>query len=329
MKRREFITIVAGAGLAWPLATGAQQPERMRRIGVLMPIAGDDPEASLRTTAFAQGLQELGWIDGRNVQVDYRWTGANSEKARQYALELTAPAPDVIFALGNASVAPLLEASRTVPIVFAVVPDPVGAGFVNSLARPGGNATGLILFEYGMSAKWLELLKQIAPSVTRVAVMRDPSIAAGIGQYGAIQSVAPSFAVELTPLNVHDAADIERGISEFASAPKGGLIVTASPPTVVHRRLIVALAAREKLPAVYFEHYFTKEGGLISYGPNIVDQCKRVATFVDKILKGSKPADLPVQAPTKYDLVINLKTAKLLDLNVPPALLAIADQVIE
>jgi putative tryptophan/tyrosine transport system substrate-binding protein len=329
MKRREFITIVGGAGLAWPLATGAQQPERIRRIGVLMPIAGDDPEASLRTTAFTQGLHELGWIDGRNVQVDYRWTGANSEKARQYALELTSPAPDVIFALGNASVAPLLEASRTVPIVFAVVPDPVGAGFVNSLARPGGNATGLILFEYGMSAKWLELLKQIAPSVTRVAVMRDPSIAAGIGQYGAIQSVAPSFAVELTPLNVHDAADIERGISEFASAPKGGLIVTASPPTVVHRRLIIALAAREKLPAVYFEHYFTKDGGLVSYGPNIVDQCKRVATFVDKILKGSKPADLPVQAPTKYDLVINLKTAKLLDLNVPPALLAIADQVIE
>ena len=329
MKRREFINLICGAAAAWPYAAIAQQSERVRRIGVLMPIAADDPEASLRIAAFTQGLQEFGWVDGRNVRVDYRWAGANGEKARQNALELTSSAEDVIFAVGNVSVAPLLEASRNVSIVFAVVPDPVGAGFVNSLARPGGNATGLILFEYGLSAKWLELLKQIAPNVSRVAVMRDPTLAAGIGQYGAIQSVAPSFAVELTPVNIHDAVDIERGLTEFASVSNGGLIVTASAPAAVHRKLIVALAARHKLPSVYFEHYFPKDGGLISYGPSIVDQCKRAATFVDKILKGAKPADLPVQAPTKYDLVINLKAAKALGLTIPPTLLARADEVIE
>jgi putative ABC transport system substrate-binding protein len=311
------------------MAVRAQQAERMRRIGVLMPIAANDPEAPLRIAAFTQGLQELGWFDGRNVRIDYRWAGGDEQKAREYANELIALAPDVVFALGNSSIAPLQRASRTLPIVFAVVPDPVGAGFVNSLARPGTNATGLVFFEYSLSAKWLELLKQIAPSVNRVAVMRDPGIAAGIGQYGAIQSVGPSFAVELTPVNVQDTGDIEREVGEFASVSNGGLIVTASAPVVVHRKLIISLAARHKLPAVYFEHYFPKDGGLISYGPSIVDQCKRVATFVDKILRGAKPADLPVQAPTKYELVVNLKTANSLGLTIPAALLARADEVIE
>jgi len=244
----------------------------MRRIGVLMPISEDDPEATLRIAAFTQGLQELGWTDGRNVRIDYRWAGGDQEKLREYAIELIALAPDVIFAIGNSSVAPLQRASRTVPIVFAVVPDPVGAGFINSLARPGTNATGLLMFEYGLSAKWLELLKLIVPSVSRVAVMRDPAIVAGIGQYGAIQSVAPSFAVELTPVNVQDTGDIERAVCEFRSAPNGGLIVTASAAAVVHRTLIIALAARHKLPAVYYESTFAKDGGLLSYGPNFLDQ---------------------------------------------------------
>jgi putative tryptophan/tyrosine transport system substrate-binding protein len=287
-----------------------------------------DTEAPLRIAAFTQGLQQFGWGEGR-VQIDYRGAGGDVEKARQYAVELIALAPDVIFALGNYSVAPLLQATRTVPIVFASLADPVGAGFVESLAHPGGNATGLILFEYSLSAKWLELLKQIAPGVTRVAVMRDPAIVAGVGQFSAIQSVAPSFAVELTPVNVHDAREIERAVTAFASTQNGGLIVTVSASAAVHRNLIIALTARHKLPAVYFEHYYVKDGGLMSYGPNIVDQCKGAATFVDKILKGAKPAELPVQAPTRYDLVINLKTASALGITVPPSLLARANEVIE
>jgi putative tryptophan/tyrosine transport system substrate-binding protein len=327
MRRREFMMLLSGVA-ATPLAVDAQQPERVRRIGVLMPIEANDTEAPLRITAFTQGLQQFGWGDGR-VQIDYRWAGGDAEKARQYAVELIALAPDVIFALGNYSVAPLLQATRTVPIVFASLADPVGAGFVESLAHPGGNATGLILFEYSLSAKWLELLKQIAPGVTRVAVMRDPAIVAGVGQFSAIQSVSPSFAVELTPVNVHDARDIERAVTAFASTQNGGLIVTVSASAAVHRNLIIALAARHKLPAVYYEHYYVKDGGLVSYGPNIVDQCKHAATFVDKILKGAKPVDLPVEVPTKYDLVINLKTARALETTVPPSLLARADEVIE
>jgi putative ABC transport system substrate-binding protein len=328
MRRRKFIALLSGAAATWPLAVSAQQPERVRRIGVLMPNEADDTESPLRVTAFTQGLQQLGWGDGR-VQIDYRWAGGDVDKARQYAIELVALAPDVIFALGNYSVAPLLQVSRTVPIVFAVVPDPVGAGFVESLPRPGGNATGLILIEYSVSAKWLELLKQMAPNVTRVAVMRDTAIVSGIGQFGAIQSVAPSFGVELTPVDVHHARDIERSVTAFASTPNGGLIVTASASATRHRKLIIAMAAQHKLPAIYFEGYYVKNGGLMSYGPNIVDQCKRAASFVDKILKGAKPADLPVQAPSKYELVINLKTARELGITVPPSLLGRADEVIE
>jgi len=319
--------LLTGAA-ATPLAVDAQQAERLRRIGVLMPTEANDPESALRFAAFKQGLQQFGWGDDR-VQIDYRWAGGNTEKARQYAVELIALDPDVIFALGNYSVAPVLQATRTVPIVFAVVPDPVGAGFVESLARPGGNATGLILIEYSVSAKWLELLKQMAPSVTRVAVMRDTAIVSGIGQFGAIQSVSPSFGVELTPVNVQDPRDIERAVTAFASAQNGGLIVTVSASAAAHRKLIIGLAARHKLPAIYHEHFYVKDGGLMSYGPSIVDQCKRAAAFVDKILKGVKPAELPVQAPTKYELVINMKTAKALGLTVPPALLTRADEVIE
>jgi len=328
MRRRKFIALLSGTAATWPLAVRAQQAERVRRIGVLMPNEANDTESPLRVTAFTQGLQQLGWGDGR-VQIDYRWAAGDVEKARQYAIELVAMAPDVIFALGNYAVAPLLQVTRNVPIVFAVVPDPVGAGFVESLPRPGGNATGLILIEYSVSAKWLELLKQMAPSVTRVAVMRDTAIVSGIGQFGAIQSVAPSFGVELTPVDVHDARDIERSVTAFANTQNGGLIVTASASATVHRKLIMAVAAQHKLPAIYFEGYYVKDGGLMSFGPNIVDQCRRVASFVDKILKGAKPADLPVQAPSKYELVINLKTARDLGITVPPSLLARADEVIE
>ena len=328
MRRRKFIALLSGTAATWPLAVRAQQAERVRRIGVLMPNEATDTEAPLRVTAFTQGLQQLGWGDGR-VQIDYRWAAGDVEKARQYAIELVAMAPDVIFALGNYAVAPLLQVTRNVPIVFAVVPDPVGAGFVESLPRPGGNATGLILIEYSVSAKWLELLKQMAPSVTRVAVMRDTAIVSGIGQFGAIQSVAPSFGVELTPVDVHDARDIERSVTAFANTQNGGLIVTASASATVHRKLIMAVAAQHKLPAIYFEGYYVKDGGLMSFGPNIVDQCRRVASFVANIRKGAKPADLPVQAPSKYELVINLKTARDLGITVPPSLLARADEVIE
>jgi ABC-type uncharacterized transport system substrate-binding protein len=329
MNRREFIALLGGAAAAWPLAVRAQQTERVRRIGVLMTLAADDPEGQARLTAFVQGLQELGWTDGRNVRIDYRWPAGDAERTRRYATELAALAPDVILAGGGSVVPSLLQATRTVPIVFTQTPDPVGAGFVNSLARPGGNATGFLLYEYGISAKWLELLKEIAPRVTRAAVIRDAAIASGTGQWGAIQTAAPSFGVEVSPVNVRDAGEIERDVAAFARSPNGGLIVAASTLAVVHRDLIVTLAARHKLPAVYSSRFFVAAGGLISYGPDSIDPHRRAAGYVDRILKGEKPADLPVQAPTKYELAINLKTARALGLDVPPTLIATADEVIE
>ncbi len=329
MKRREFITLLGGAAAGWPLAARAQQPERMRRIGVLMSLTADDPEGQVRLTAFLQGLQQLGWTDGRNVRIDTRWGAGDADRSRGYAAELVALAPDVILASGTSTMGPLLRATRTVPIVFTQVTDPVGAGFVDSLARPGGNATGFTLSEYGISGKWLELLKEIAPRVTRAAVLRDPDMAAGSGQLGAIQSVAPSFGVELSPVNVRDAPEIERAVAAFARGSNGGLIVSASGLAIVHRNLIITLAARYRLPAVYFARYFVTGGGLISYGSDNIDPHRRAAGYVDRILKGEKPADLPVQAPTKYELVINLKTAKALGITMPPTLLTRADEVIE
>jgi putative ABC transport system substrate-binding protein len=326
--RCEFITFIGGAAAAWPLAARAQQPERVRRIGVLMYLPADDAEGQARLAAFTQALTQLGWSDGHNLRIDTRY--ATADDIRRHAAELAALAPDVLVAgTGTATVAPLLQATRTVPIVFAVVIDPVGAGFVDSLARPGGNATGFTVFEYSMSGKWLELLKEIAPNVTRVAVLRDPAIASGIGQFGAVQIVAPSLRVQLSPLDVRDAGEIERAIGAFASGLNGGLIVTASPVANVHRNLIVTLAARHKLPAIYFSGRFVVDGGLISYGPDFIDQYRRAAGYVDRILKGEKPADLAVQASTKYELVINLKTAKAMGLTFPPAVLGRADEVIE
>jgi ABC-type uncharacterized transport system substrate-binding protein len=329
MRRREFITLLGSAAVAWPVVAHAQQPERMRRIGVIMPFAASDPQAQARNAAFLQGLQQLGWTVGRNVQIDYRWSGGSLDRTRRYATEMVALAPDVILASGSAAVGQLLQTTRTVPIVFAIVPDPVGNGFVESLARPGGNATGFTNYEYGIGAKWLELLKQIAPSVTRAAILRDPAAAAGMGMWGAIQSVSPAVGMEISPVDVRDAGAIERTVTAFARASNGGLIVTGSGSAVVHRDQIIELAARHKLPAVYYERYFVTIGGLISYGPAFVDQFGRAAAYVDRILKGEKPADLPVQAPTKYELVINLRTAKTLGLDVPPSLLATADEVIE
>ena len=326
MKRRAFITLVGGA-VAWPLAARAQQAEQMRRIGVLMNLAADDPEGQARIVAFVQGLQELGWTDGRNVRIDIRWAAGDAERFRRYAAEVVALTPDVIVAVSSPAVAALQQATRTVPIVFAQVIDPVGAGFVESLARPGGNTTGFLVFEYGIGAKWLEVLKEITPHVTRVAVLRD--LAIGIGQLGAIQAVAPSFGVELSTIGVRDAGQIESAVTAFARSSNGGMIVTASTSAVVHRELIATLAARHRLPAVYSYRYFVTVGGLISYGPNSIDPFRRTAGYVDRVLKGQKPADLPVQAPTKYELVINLKTAKALGLDVPPTLLARADEVIE
>ena len=327
VRRREFISLLGGAA-AWPLSARAQQPERVRRIGVLMYVAADDAEGQARLAAFTQALTQLGWSDGHNLRIDTRY--ATADDIRRHAAELAALAPDVILAgTGTATVAPLLQATRTVPIVFTVVIDPVGAGFVTSLAQPGGNATGFTNYEYSMSGKWLELLKEIAPNVTRVAVLRDPAIASGIGQFGAVQIVAPSLGVQLSPLDVRDAGEIERAIGAFASGLNGGLIVTASPVANVHRNLIVTLAARHKLPAIYFSGRFVVDGGLISYGPDFIDQYRRAAGYVDRILKGEKPADLAVQASTKYELVINLKTAKAMGLTFPPAVLGRADQVIE
>jgi len=328
MKRREFITLLGGA-MAWPLAARAQQGGRMRRVGVLQNLASDDPAEQARLLAFGQGLQELGWTIGRNVRIENRWSAGDPERIRRNTEEMVALAPDVILASGNAGVAPLLQATRTVPVVFVIVPDPVGAGFVDSLARPGGNATGFIAYEYGLSGKWLEVLKEIAPGVTRAAVIRDPALASGPGQFAAIQSIAPSLGVEVSPVNVRDAGEIERAITAFAHSPNGGLIVTGSALVGIHRHLIIALAARHKLPAVYVERTYVAAGGLISYGSDFLDQYRRAASYVDRILKGEKPADLPVQQPTKYELVINLKTAKALGLDIPPTLLARADEVIE
>ena len=329
MRRREFITLLGGAAVTWPLATRAQQPDRMRRVVLLSGISADDPETSARNAAFEQALQQLGWTKGRNVRIDYRFAGGNAAIIRKQAEELVALAPDVIVSTGSLATGQLLQVTHTVPVVFAIVPDPVGSGFVDSLAQPGGNATGFMQFEYGLSGKWLELLKEIAPSLTRAMILWDPAIPAGIGQFAIIQSVAASAGVDVRPAKSIDAGEIERAIKAFARSPNGGLIVTASALTVVHRDLIIALAARHKLPAVYFERFFVAAGGLVSYGANFVDQHRRAGGYVDRILKGEKPADLPVQAPTKYELVINLKTAKTLGLTIPPSVLARADEVIE
>jgi len=328
MRRRKFIILVVGAA-AWPLAARAQQPGRMRRIGVLMSLAAQDKEGQIRLGAFVQGLHELGWTDGRNVRIDTRWAAGNADDARKYATELVALAPDVILASGGSVVAPLLRATNAVPIVFTQTPDPVGAGFVESLARPGGNATGFLNFDYSIGGKWLELLKQIAPGVTRVAVIRDPSSPQGIGQFTAVQSLAPSLSLEVTPINARDAGEIERTIAAVDRAPNSGLIVTGSGFAIGHRELIVTLAARYKLPTVYPIRFFATAGGLISYGPDAIDPHRRAAAYVDRILKGERPADLPVQAPNKYELVINLKTAKALGLTIPQSLLATANEVIE
>ena len=329
MRRREFITMLGGAAAIHPLIARAQQPERMRRIGILLPAAADDAEFQARFGAFLQALALLGWTIGRNVRIDTRWATTDVAEIRRHAAELAALAPDVILAHAATTVGPLLEATRTVPVVFPTVIDPVGAGYVDSLARPGGNVTGFISFEYSLSGKWLELLKEIAPDLTRVAVLRNAATPSGPGQFGVIQAVAPSLRVEVNAVNVLDAGEIERAVAAFARAPNGGLIVTASPLAQRHRDLIVALAARHKLPAVYNERYFVAAGGLISYGSDRTEQYRRAAAYVDRILKGEKPADLPVQAPTKYETVLNLKTAKALGLDIPATVLTRADEVIE
>jgi putative ABC transport system substrate-binding protein len=329
MRRREFITLLGGAAAATPIVVRAQPSGGTRRIGVLMPGAADDQEYQVRNAAFLQGLGELGWAVGRNLHVDYRWGAGDAARILRYADELVASGIDVILSVGSTTVGPLLRATRSVPIVFASVVDPVGAGFVDSLSRPGGNATGFTAFEYSLSAKWLELLKEIAPGVARVAVLRDSAIPSGVGQFGVIQAAAPSLGVEAIPVNMRDAAEIEHAVAAFARSANGGLILTASGLAYVHRDLIIMLAARHRLPAVYEERPFVTAGGLISYGPRQVDQYRRAASYVDRILKGEKPADLPVQAPTKYELVINMKTAKALGLDLPASVLARADEVIE
>jgi putative ABC transport system substrate-binding protein len=328
MRRREFLGVL-GSAAAIPLAAHAQQGERIRRVGVLLPATSDDPEFQARVGAFHQALALLGWTIGRNVRIDTRWATANAAEIRRHAAELAALAPDVILAHGASTVAPLLQATRAVPVVFPVVSDPVASGLVESLARPGGNATGFSVNEYGISGKWLELLKQIAPQVTRAAVLRDPASTTGPAQFGVIQAMAPSLRVEVNPVNMRDAGEIERAVTAFARTPNGGLIMTGSALAVRHRDLIFTLAARHKLPAVYFERSFVAAGGLVSYGPDYVDQYRQAAGYVDRILKGEKPADLPVQAPTKYETVFNLKTAKALGLTIPPSVLARADEVIE
>jgi putative ABC transport system substrate-binding protein len=328
-KRRKFTTILGGAANAWPRTARVQQPERMRRIGVLGAISGDDQDAPARITAFQEGLQQLGWIVGVNVQIDYRWSAGDAEGTRKHAAELIALAPDLILTSGTATMGPLLQATRSLPIVFVTVADPVGAGFVGSLARPGGNATGFTAHEDGFGGKWLELLKEIAPGTTRAAVIRDPAITAGIGQFGAIQAMAPSVGVEVSPVNVRDASEIESAIEAFARSSNGGLIVTASALSVVYRDVIVTLAARHRLPAVYPYRFYVTAGGLMSYGPDLIDQFRRAAGYVDRILRGEKPSDLPVQVPVNYETVINLKAAKALGLQLPASVLARADEVIE
>jgi putative ABC transport system substrate-binding protein len=324
MRRREFITLLGGTA-AWPLTARAQQPSGMRRIGVLLSANADAPSVKTALAAFEQGLQQLGWAEGRNVRIDVRRGAGDADLIRKHASELAALAPDIILAVGTAT-GPMLQATQIVPIVFVFVPDPVGSGFVNSLSRPGGNATGFLMLEYSLCGKWLELLKEVAPGMKRAAVLWDPAIPAGIGQFAVIQSVAPSLGVEVTPVNLRD---VEQGVAAFARSGSGGLIVTASALAVVQRDLIVALAAQHKLPAVYTFRAYVAAGGLISYGADFTNQFRLAAGYVDRILKGEKPADLPVQVPTKYDLVVNLKTAKALDLALPPAVLARADEVIE
>ena len=328
MRRREFIALLGGAA-AWPLAARAQHGERMRRIGVLLPFSADDAESQVRVGAFLQTLALSGWSIGRNLRIDIRWAGINADDIRRHAAELAALAPDVIIAHGASTVRPLQQATRSVPIVFPVVGDPVGAGIVGSLARPGGNTTGFMISEYSMGGKWLELLKEIAPDVTRVAVLRDPTNSAAIAQFGVIQAMALPLRVEVSPIDVRDAVEIERAVTAFARSAHGGLIATSSGASALHHALVIALAAKHKLPTVYYERFFVAAGGLISYGPDYVDQYRKAAHYVDRILKGEKPADLPVQAPTKYQTILKLKTAKALDLEVPPTLLARADEVIE
>jgi putative ABC transport system substrate-binding protein len=327
VRRRQFIGLLGAATAAFPVAARAQEP--VRRVGVLMSTRAGDPLGQGRLVAFVQGLQEFGWADGRNLRLDVRWTAGNAADIRKFATELAALAPEVILASGGSVVGPLLQASRTVPVVFTQTPDPVAAGFVASLARPGGNATGFTQVEYGAGAKWLELLKEIAPHVTQAAVLRDPAIPEGIGQFAVIQSVAPSLGMEVIPVDIRDAGEIERRVTAFARVPHGGLILTSSGLANVHRKLIIALAARHRLPAVYSNRVFATDGGLLSYGADSIDPHRRAAEYVDRILKGEKPADLPVQAPTKYELMINLKTAKALGIAVPPTLLARADEIIE
>jgi putative tryptophan/tyrosine transport system substrate-binding protein len=329
VKRRKFITLLGGAVAAWPLAARAQQSERTRRIGVLMSTPADDKEGQARINAFVRGLGELDWVDGRNVRIDTRWAVGDADRGRQYATELVTLMPDVILASGGSVVGPLLQATRTVPVVFTQTPDPVGAGFVDNLARPGGNATGFSNFDYSIGGKWLELLKQITPGVTRVAVIRDPGSPQGIGQFSAVYAVAPLLGLDVSPINAREPGEFERSITALANIPKSGMIVTGSTFAITHRELVIKLANQHKLPTVYPLRFFVAAGGLISYGPDAIDPHRRAAGYVDRILKGEKPADLPVQAPTKYELVINLKTAKTLGLTVPETLLARADEVIE
>ena len=329
MKRREFIGLLGGAAAGWPLAGYAQQPEQTRRIGVLMSINADNAEARPRLAAFQKSLQQSGWTDDRNVRIDVRWGAGDKDRIRDLAAEIVSLAPDAILAAGSVPLEQLLRVTRTLPIVFVHVVDPVGAGFVRTLAQPGGNVTGLMQFEYSVSGKWLELLKQVAPQVTQAAILRDPSISSGIGQFAVIQSVASTYGVEVSAVDVRDHAEIENALTILARQQNGGLVVTSSAVAVVHRRPIIALAAKHKLPAVYFERFYVIDGGLISYGSNNVDQYRRAADYINRILRGEKAADLPVQAPTEYELVVNLKTAKALGLTVPVALLARAAEVIE
>jgi putative ABC transport system substrate-binding protein len=329
MQRRVFLAILGSAVAAFPLTARSQQADRMRRIGVLIGLAANDAQGQAALAALLQAFAQLGWVDGRNVKIDYRWGGGNADEARKYAAELVGLGPEVMMATGGASVGALLQASKTIPVVFANVPDPVGSGFVESLSRPGGSATGFVQFEYSLSGKWLELLKQIAPDVKNAAILWDPTIVAGIGQFAVIQSVAPSLGLEVHAINVRDAAGIERAIEAFARVPNGGMIVTASALAIIHRDLIVKLAARHRLPTVYFQKVFVTGGGLISYGADFIDQYRRAAGYVDRILRGEKPADLPVQAPTKYELAINLKAAKAGGFTIPPQVLTSADEVIE
>ena len=328
MSRREFITLLVGAAVCWPLDSRAQQPGQLRRISVLMPFAASNPVYQVRIAAFLQGLEKLGRVDGRNVRIEYRASAGGTEEIRKYAAELVALAPDVILAASASTMDPLLNQTRSIPIVFAQVPDPVGSGYVTSLARPGGNVTGFTQFDFSIATKWLELLKTLEPKVTRVIVLRDVDTT-GAGQFGAVQSAAQSIGVEVSPTGVRNTGDIEKAVMDFARLPAGGLIVTGSAPAAAHRDLIIALAGRYKLPAIYPFRYFAHSGGLISYGPTTIEPYVQAAGYVDRILKGEKPADLPVQAPTKYQLVINLKTATTLGVQIPDRLLAVADEVIE